>query len=113
MSNSKTVVGLFENESDAQTAVQELSGAGISRDMIDISKGSKESFESNSDQGEENGVFRFFKNLFGNDNDEADRYSTMNRKGYSIVTVHAQTSDQAENAADILDEYGAVNVDEK
>jgi stress response protein YsnF len=109
----QTVVGLFENEMDAQTAVQELQNLGISREHVDVSRGSKESFNASSDKENENGITRFFKNLFGSDNDDADRYSEVSSKGYSIVTVHAQSAEQAEEAADILDDCGAVDVDEK
>jgi uncharacterized protein (TIGR02271 family) len=58
-------------------------------------------------------VSRFFKNLFGGDNDDADRYTHVANKTGSIVTVYAQSNDEAERAADILDENGAVNVDER
>jgi stress response protein YsnF len=109
----QTVVGLFENEMDAQTAVQELANLGISREHVDVSRGSKESFNASSDKENENGITRFFKNLFGSDSDDADRYSKVSSKGYSIVTVHAQSADQAEEAADILDDCGAVDVNEK
>jgi len=40
------------------------------------------------------------------------KHARVARRG-SVVTVHAQSSDEAERAADILDEYGAVDVDEK
>jgi stress response protein YsnF len=121
---SQTVIGLFKNESDAQRAVQSLEQMGLGRDMVDISRGSgstgttgsgsfNDSSSGNvSDSREgENGVSRFFKSLFG-DSDDADRYSRMGNSGYSVVTVHAQNSSDAERAADILDEYGAVDVDE-
>ena len=58
-------------------------------------------------------VSRFFRNLFGSDDDEqARRYSHVANKTGCLVTVYAQSSDEAERAADILDEYGAINVDE-
>ncbi|MDQ6761075.1 MAG: YsnF/AvaK domain-containing protein [Bacteroidota bacterium] len=113
MQQTHTVVGLFENENDAQMAVQQLSGMGISQSMIDITKGNKESFKAMSGKDDDNAFTRFFKNLFGDDNNDAKRYSTMSSQGYSIVTVHASSSDVAEQAADILDNCGAVDVDER
>ncbi|MEO6550685.1 MAG: YsnF/AvaK domain-containing protein [Ferruginibacter sp.] len=112
---TQTVVGLFRDETDAQKAINELANLGISREYVDISKGNQDlttTTGNDSDSGSENGVTRFFKSLFGNDSDDADRYSNVSRKGYWIVTVHAQTGDQAEEAADILDNCGAVDVDE-
>ncbi len=118
---AQTVVGLFENDSDAQRAAEQLASAGISRSNVDVTRGGGSSTQSmsgtqsmNSDRSNdnENGVTRFFKNLFGDDNDKADRYSRVGNSGYSIVTVHAQSSEEAERAADLLDDCGAVNVDE-
>lgn len=57
-------------------------------------------------------ISKFFSNLFGND-DEANTYSGVAQKGGSVVTVHAQSSSEAEKAADILDDNGAVDVNEK
>ncbi len=113
---AQTVVGLFENESDAQRAAERLESVGISRSNIDISKGTGTTgatSNSSNDGDGENGITRFFKNLFGGDNDDADRYSRVGNRGYSIVTVHAASNDEAERAADILDELGAVDVDER
>ncbi|MGI4898344.1 MAG: YsnF/AvaK domain-containing protein, partial [Janthinobacterium lividum] len=59
-----------------------------------------------------NSVGGFFSNLFGTNDDDADRYTEVGRKG-AIVTVHAKTSDEAENAAKILDNYGAIDVNER
>lgn len=56
-------------------------------------------------------ISRFFKNLFDDDED-TEKYATVGRRG-TIVSVYAQSVEEAERAADILDEYGAVNVDEK
>ncbi|MEJ7740485.1 MAG: YsnF/AvaK domain-containing protein [Chitinophagaceae bacterium] len=61
----------------------------------------------------ESGISKFFKSLFGNDDDEVTRYSSVAERSGSIVTVHAQTSDEAEEAADILDDAGAIDVNEK
>lgn len=53
----------------------------------------------------------FFRSLFGTD-DKSDHYSRYARNG-SVVTVHANSEMEAERAADIMDEYGAVNLDER
>lgn len=110
---AQTVIGLFENESAAQKAVEQLESAGISRGNVDVSKTNAYTTGVSSEKEEGNAVSRFFKSLFG-DNDDADRYSKLSTSSdYSIVTVHAQSSDEAERAADLLDDCGAVNVDER
>jgi stress response protein YsnF len=117
---AQTVVGFFDNQAEAQRAVEQLSSAGISRDRIDISSGRTGSSTSNvshtdSDRSgdHENGITRFFKSLFGDDDDEATRYSRVAQNSECIVTVHAQSDTEAERAADLLDEYGAIDVDER
>jgi len=60
----------------------------------------------------ESGISRFFKNLFGDD-DDADKFTRIARSSEAIVTVHAQSKDEAERAADILDDNGAIDVDKR
>jgi len=68
--------------------------------------------ERDNDESFGDKVSRFFRNLFGTDDDQVKRYSHVANKTGCLVTVYAQSRDEAERAADILDEYGAINVDE-
>jgi len=114
---AQTVVGFFDEVAQAQRAVEKLVDNGIDRSRIDVSSGTDQGTTTTSgtrsSSEHENGITRFFKNLFGDDNDEADRYSRVGMRSNSIVTVHAQSSDEAERAADLLDDYGAINVNER
>jgi uncharacterized protein (TIGR02271 family) len=163
---AQTVIGFFDNASEAQQAVQALVDKGFSRSNIDVStsasgatgtsnlssggslnsgvdttadinrnldsvSGSNYSSDSTIDstsgntfdrtynkdydtnRDEESGISKFFRNLFGDDDDEVKTYSGVANRSGSIVTVHAQSSDEAERAADILDDYGAVDVNER
>lgn len=116
---AQTVVGFFDDAAEAQRAVQQLVSNGFDRDRIDVSSGNRGTgnVSASSDQSRgddnENGITRFFKNLFGDNDEEANRYSKVGMSSNSIVTVHAQSSDEAERAADLLDDYGAVNVNER
>jgi len=120
----QTVIGLFNKSSDAQQAVQRLLSNGFTNDNVDISLGTTSGTTSsptgntnfdldNDDRDEhESGISRFFKNLFGDDDDtDVNRYSKASR-GKSIVTVHALSDEEARRASDILDDAGAVDVDE-
>ncbi len=128
----QTVIGLFNKSADAQQAVQRLLSNGFTNDNVDISLGTTSantattsSSTSSSTTGStnfnldtddrdehESGISRFFKNLFGDDEDtDANRYSKASR-GKSIVTVHAMSDEEAKRASDILDDAGAVDVDE-
>ena len=129
-----TVIGIFDNASEAQTAVDQLISSGFSRSNIDLSTGissdatsseaiipdrhantsgtrTEEFVDDAKDVG--SSVGGFFSSLFGsNDDEDTKKYSTVGSRG-SIVTVHADTDEQAEQAADILDEAGAVDVNER
>jgi uncharacterized protein (TIGR02271 family) len=124
---AQTVVGIFDTASEAQNAVEALVNSGFSRDQIDLSTRSSDytydqgsttssSFSTTTTTDttrDEGGIGGFFRSLFGDDDDDrTNRYSTVGERG-SIVTVHATSEDYAERAADILDEYGAVDVDER
>lgn len=67
--------------------------------------------EDNDSGGFGDSIGRFFRNLFDND-DEAERYASVGRKT-AIVSVYTTTGDEAMRAADIMDECGAVDVDER
>ncbi|GAB3724316.1 DUF2382 domain-containing protein [Spirosoma lituiforme] len=114
----QTVIGVFDNASDAQDAVDKLISNGFSRDSIDLSTQAASDFtdtdttRADRDDAHDSGIGGFFSSLFGSDSDDSKKYSHAASRS-SIVTVHAQSSDEAEQAADLLDEYGAVDVDER
>ena len=112
---AQTVVGFFDDAAEAQRAVEQLASNGFDRSRIDISSGGNSSTSTSGDydRDRESGISRFFKNLFGDNDVEANRYSRVGLRSNSIVTVHAQSSDEAERAADLLDDYGAINVNER
>jgi len=121
---AQTVIGMFDNATEAQQAVQELLNRGFTQNDIDISNqntsdatttGSTATTSSTADYDNDNdSIGGFFRSLFGDDdNDRYNRYSQVARRSGSIVTVHAQSREEAERAADILDDNGAVDVDER
>ncbi|RYE23243.1 MAG: hypothetical protein EOP42_23475, partial [Sphingobacteriaceae bacterium] len=106
---SQTVIGIFDYTSEAQEAVSYLTSNGFSRDNIDLSsRGNATEGTTDYDDEDHSSVGGFFSNLFGT-SDETEKYTEVGRKG-AIVTVHAKSADEAENAARILDNYGAVDV---
>lgn len=141
---SQTVIGFFDDASEAQKAIERLQDIGISRQHVDISRiagaapGTVSTDSVNPVSGserDENSVRRtsddrtvdregrntnkitdFFNNLFGGkdkDNDDAGRYSHVAQKSNTIVTVHAPSRELAEKAAEIMDDCGAIDVDER
>lgn len=111
---SHTVVGIFDSASEAQTAVNQLQQNGFNEENIDYTPGKTGSYSESANTHEddnENGITRFFKNLFGDD-DESTRYSRVAENGY-VVSVYTTSEEEADNARNIMDQYGAVDVDEK
>ena len=139
---AQTVVGIFKDADKARRAVDQLINSGFSESSVDVSTNRKSISmadhghdtdyyprdekdinryddtdraritERDRDTDEhESGIVRFFKNLFGND-DESDRYAKV-AKNNSVVTVYAQDETEAKRAAEMLDDYGAIDVDEE
>lgn len=109
---TQTVVGLFERDSDAQKAVVILKRGGFNSDSIDVAKGTNTESRTALGEDGDNGIVRFFKSLFG-DNDEADRYSKLSTDNTTIVSVYAESTEEARKASGILDDAGAMDVDER
>ena len=112
---AQTVVGIFDKNSNAQDAVEALVNKGFDRSNIDMSAGGKTSagtaknFNLDNDD-QESGISRFFKNLFGDNDAEADRYNSYAAKSEAVVSVYTTSADEAEKAADIMDDNGAVDL---
>jgi uncharacterized protein (TIGR02271 family) len=111
---AQTVIGIFDNTGEAQDAIKHLVNNGFSRNNIDVSAQSSTDTTTSTRESrdDDDSIGGFFRSLFGGNDDESKRYSTVARRG-CVVTVHAQSNQEAERAADILDEYGAVDVNER
>jgi uncharacterized protein (TIGR02271 family) len=108
---SHTVVGLFNDTDKARHAIDRLIDDGFEESNIDMSAGAAGTTDATSDRREhENGIEKFFRNLFG-DNDDADRYTRAGRSN-TVVTVHTTSDYEAKRAADLLDDFGAIGIDE-
>lgn len=108
---SQTVIGIFKNVNQAQNAADQLLDNGFDDSDVDVSSGDSYADESND---HESGIAKFFSNLFGDDDDERERYTTYAKNG-TVVTVHAQSTEDAQRAAMLLDQYGAsdMNADDR
>jgi len=114
---SHTVIGVFDNQSEAQAAVAQLMSNGFTREYIDVAgQGTSSSGDAyNTSQRDDNSIGDKVGNFFGslfNNHDDAHSYSQVARQG-TTVTVHARSADEAARAASLLDQYGAVDLDER
>lgn len=109
--SKQTVIGVFATKAQAQSAVQALQTAGYDSASIDFM--SNDSFTDATMRAKHEESHKgFFASLFSDDDDyDYKNLHDTARRG-NVVTVHTNDMASAERAADILDEYGAINSDE-
>ncbi|QJE02285.1 DUF2382 domain-containing protein [Massilia forsythiae] len=120
-----TLVAVFDNRSDAQNAMDELLASGFSRTDVNVSSadptGQNDSLTGTAvrtDDTQEEGfgasIKHFFSGLFGSDSDEtASRYSSAVNRGHHVLTVTTQSEPEVERAADVIERFGPVDIDER
>lgn len=125
---NKTLVGIFDDYTQAQAAVKALSNAGVNQGDISIARneGTGKGYtrygganSKNYDTGESMGdsISDFFSDLFGTDDDvsvtpETDIYAESVRRGSTVVTARV-AENMVNKAADILNDKGAIDVDRR
>ena len=114
-----SVVGVYDEYSDAQAAVQALVADGFQRSNIQLSNeddaattGSTTTASTQKDSG--GGISGFFRSLFGSEqNPYHDTYAESARRGSYVLTVQARDDDEADRATDIMNRFDPVDVDER
>lgn len=123
-----TIVGIFDDFTEAQAAVQALSEAGVKQGDIHIVRNepagksyttyggpNSKDYTTGTSIGDK--VSNFFGDLFGGDDDpsmhdERNLYAESVRRGSVAVAVKVENQ-TVERAADILNDYGAIDVDRR
>jgi hypothetical protein len=120
-----TLVAVFDNRSDAQNAMDELLASGFTRTDVNVSSadvtGQADSLTGDTmrtDEPHEEGIAasikHFFTGLFGSDSDEhVSRYSDVVSRGHHVLTLVTQSEPEVERAADIIERFGPVDLDER
>jgi uncharacterized protein (TIGR02271 family) len=120
---TRTVIGVFDDFATAQRVAGELIQAGFSRSNVEVQSSqsyAQEAARGNAGlmgdtQSDSSGgvIGGFFRRLFGDDRkEEFEYYSEAVRRGSAIVSVSTDESN-AEQAAEILDRNGAIDIDER
>lgn len=111
---SYTIVGMFPTNEDADKASNKLDNAGFAKEDYRVSRystsGNHET-DAEYDYEEDEKTTGFWNWLFGDDETEKQKYSYAGTKS-NLVTVYTEDLDRAEEARDIMNEQGAVNVTE-
>jgi len=120
-----TLVAVFDNRSDAQNALDELLASGFERNAVSLSSadptGQTDSLTgatTTTDEVHEEGIGasikHFFTGLFGSDNDEhAQKYANVVSRGHYAVTLTTDSEPEVERAADVIERFGPVDIDER
>lgn len=112
-----TLVAVFDNRSDAQNATNALLSSGFSSQDLRLSGpgtvGAAGGTPSDTGSGTGSGIKHFFSGLFGSGNDHhANPYEGAVMRGQSVITLGAGTLEEVERAADIVEGFGPVDIDE-
>jgi len=110
-----TVVGFFDDKSEADKASRKLRNDGFEDNQVDVSPYRTEGDYQEGDYHyeEEENTSGFWNWLFGDDDDDENRkrHSRVGART-NIVTVQSADRAQAEKAASIMDDCGALDVDD-
>jgi uncharacterized protein (TIGR02271 family) len=118
---------VFDNRSDAQNAMDELLASGFTRDNVYVSSADLTGQDTTltgtttatttgtvHEEGVGASIKHFFSNLFGSDNDEhATRYSSFVTGGQHVLTLTTASEPDVERAADVIERFGPVDIDER
>jgi len=130
-----TLVAVFDNRTDAQSAMNELLSSGFTRtdvrlstgdeatdltgdlstgsDSISATRANELDRSPDGDTGITASIKNFFSDLFGSDNAEhASRYEGALSQGHHVLTLTADSLPEVERAADIVERYGPTDIDE-
>ena len=107
------VIGIFDTSSQAEAAVETLMAANFSIDNMDVSDQTalRERGDVTDESTLNSSIGKFFTNIFNNSND-ALRYAAVAQQGI-VIAIQVNDYNEAVRAADILDQCGAINVDER
>jgi uncharacterized protein (TIGR02271 family) len=113
-----TVVAVYRNRSDAESAANELRSSGFDSGDVYVGSYNEASTtgtnpEWSSTHHHEGGIKGWFKSLFGDESDTSDytNYENAANTGGVIVSVQAPEQ-QIDRAVEILEKYNPVDVDQ-
>lgn len=115
--STSTVVGVYDNFSDADDAVQGLVAAGFPRANVRLNSESDsavapQSTASDVAQSKESGIGGFFRSLFGA-GEEHNAYAESVRRGSCVLTVDARSEEEVDTAMEIMDRFNPTDIDER
>lgn len=112
---SYTIVGMFPTNEAADKASDKLDNSGFEKEDYNVSRYSTTGdYDKTSDKyhyEEDEKTSGFWNWLFGDDNDQKNKYSYAGTKS-NMVTVYTDDLERAEKAKEIMNDQGAINVND-
>ncbi|WP_305822181.1 YsnF/AvaK domain-containing protein [Massilia brevitalea] len=127
-----TLIAVFDNHNDAVSAKNELLSSGFSSADVRLSHGNEDpslaakgvtpsgsltdtaATSGDNEPGIGTSIKNFFSDIFGADTDEHHtKYSNAVAQGNHVLTVNTDSEPEVERAADIVERYGPVDIDEQ
>lgn len=109
-----TLVAVFDNRSDAQKAMDDLLASGFNRSDLRLSEGGTHTGAHEEDESMGDSIKHFFSDLFGSDRSgRMEQYNEAIARGHYVLTVTAPNEPEVERAADLVERYGPVDIDER
>jgi hypothetical protein len=114
----RTLIAVFDNRGDAQSAIDALVAAGFSRQQMNLSAsdptGAPTIPDTTQGEGLVDSIKHFLSSMFGTDDSEyVQKYSDAVTRGHQVLTLTAADEPEVERAADIVERFGPVDIDEK
>ena len=114
----RTLIAVFDNRGDAQSALDELVSSGFPRSQIRLSEGDTTSTTpaqpAHGGGSIVDSIKSFLGSMFGTDDSEyVQRYSDAVTRGHQVLTMTADDEREVERAADIVEKWGPIDIDEK
>lgn len=129
-----TLIAVFDNHNDAMSAKNELLSSGFSSSDVRLSHGdetlpggsmsstggaapgstSMSTGSTDDEPGIGTSIKNFFSDIFGTDDSpHSTKYSAAVERGHHVLRVNTDSEPEVERAADIVERYGPVDIDEQ
>lgn len=116
---NQSVVAVFENRTEAESARHELIAQGIPMDRTELYLGTDaDPAPGARSQGEppeqsEGGIGHFFRSMFGLEDDRPDHYEEAARRGHATLIAHAADEEESDRIQQLLERHNAIDIDEQ
>jgi len=110
-----TLAAVFETRAEANRAKVELIHSGFDRDTITVSDSGSVAGTPriNDDESILGSIKHMFSQLLGREHADRHVYAEALNRGHVVLTVHADSMDEADRAADIVEDFNPIDIDER